>query len=93
MAKIVISCPYQRSLAPMTSINISLPDTMRAYVEEQVVQGGYETMSEYFRDLVRQDRRRKAKEKLEAMLLEGLNSGDGVEVTPEFWQQIRVREQ
>lgn len=78
----------------MTSINISLPDTMRAYVEEQVAQGSYSSVSEYFRELVRQDQKQRAKERLETMLLEGLNSGDATEMTTQDWEDIRqaVRE-
>ena len=41
----------------MKSMNISLPDTMRDYIEEQVAQGGYSSVSEYFRELVRQDQK------------------------------------
>jgi antitoxin ParD1/3/4 len=76
------------------SINISLPDTMRAYIEEQVAQGGYSSVSEYFRELVRQDQKQRAKERLETMLLEGLNSGDATEMTTQDWEDIRqaVRE-
>ncbi len=48
---------------------------MRAYVEEQVANGGYSTLSEYFRELVRQEQKRKAQERLEALLVEGLESG------------------
>jgi antitoxin ParD1/3/4 len=76
------------------SINISLPDTMRTYIEEQVAQGGYSSVSEYFRELVRQDQKQRAKERLETMLLEGLNSGDATEMTVQDWEDIRqvVRE-
>ncbi|HLO50462.1 MAG TPA: hypothetical protein VK211_18745 [Kamptonema sp.] len=42
----------------MTSINISLPDSMRTYIEEQVAQGVYSTVSEYFCELIRQDQKR-----------------------------------
>ncbi|MCC5636398.1 type II toxin-antitoxin system ParD family antitoxin [Nostoc sp. CHAB 5844] len=73
----------------MKSINISLPDAMRAYVEEQVAQGGYSSVSEYFRELVRQDQKQRAKERLETMLLEGLNSGDATEMTAQEWEDIR----
>ncbi|WP_445638040.1 Putative addiction module antidote protein, CopG/Arc/MetJ family [Nostoc sp. DSM 114161] len=73
----------------MKSINISLPDTMRAYIEEQVAQGGYSSVSEYFRELVRQDQKQRAKERLETMLLEGLNSGDATEMTVKDWEDIR----
>ncbi|MDJ0733368.1 MAG: type II toxin-antitoxin system ParD family antitoxin [Nostocaceae cyanobacterium] len=73
----------------MKSINISLPDGMRAYVEEQVAHGGYSTISEYFRELVRQDQKRKAKERLENLLLEGLNSGNATPLTEQDWDDIR----
>lgn len=67
---------------------------MRAYVEQQVASGGYSSASEYFRELVRQDQKRKANERLEAMLLEGLNSGTVTEMTVQDWDDIRqaVRE-
>ncbi|GET39772.1 ribbon-helix-helix domain-containing protein [Microseira wollei] len=70
-------------------IQISLPDQIRTYVEEQLTVGGYSSVSEYFLHLVRQDQRRRSQEKLETLLLEGLNSESSKEVTPEFWQQLR----
>ncbi|RCJ23077.1 transcriptional regulator [Nostoc sp. ATCC 43529] len=73
----------------MKSINISLPDTILAYVEQQVAEGGYSSVSEYFRELVRQDQKQKSKERLETMLLEGLNSGDTTEMTVQDWEDIR----
>ncbi|MEH2228310.1 MAG: type II toxin-antitoxin system ParD family antitoxin [Nostoc sp.] len=73
----------------MKSINISLPDTMRTYIEKQVAQGGYSSVSEYFRELVRQDQKQRAKERLETMLLEGLNSGNATEMTVQDWEDIR----
>ncbi|MEG3924004.1 type II toxin-antitoxin system ParD family antitoxin [Microcoleus sp. D3_18a_C4] len=69
-------------------MNISLPDSMRTYIEEQVAQGGYSTASEYFRELIRQDQKRKASERLEAMLLEGLESGNPTAMTEEDWMEI-----
>ena len=73
----------------MKSINISLPDTMRDYIEKQVADGGYSTISEYFRELVRQDQKRRDKERLETLLLEGLNSGNATPLTEEDWDDIR----
>jgi len=72
----------------MKSMNISLPDTMRAYVEELVAQGGYSSVSEYFRELVRQDQKHRANEQLQTMLLEGLNSGEATEMTVQDWEDI-----
>ncbi|MBO1058917.1 MAG: type II toxin-antitoxin system ParD family antitoxin [Dolichospermum sp. JUN01] len=78
----------------MKSMNISLPDTMRDYIEEQVAQGGYSSVSEYFRELVRKDQKLRANERLQSMLLEGLNSGNATEMTAQDWEDIRqaVRE-
>lgn len=73
----------------MTSINISLPDSMKAYIEEQVDKGGYSTVSEYFRELIRQDQKRKAAERLETMLLEGIDSGSSTPMTQKDWEDIR----
>ena len=56
----------------MQTMNISLPDPMKQYVEEQVTAGDYSSASEYMRELVRADQRRNTKEQLERTLLESL---------------------
>jgi len=74
----------------MTTMNISLPDEMRSFVEEQVAQGGYSTASEYFRSLVREAQEKKAaRERIESLLLEGLGSGESSPMTPEDWEAVR----
>ena len=72
-----------------TSMNISLPETMKEFVDEQVQSGGYGSASEYIRELVRRDQKERTEARLEALLLEGLNSGDAVPITPEFWGKLR----
>ena len=44
---------------PMTSLNISLPEALKAYVEGQVASGDWGTPSEYVRELIRQDKERR----------------------------------
>jgi antitoxin ParD1/3/4 len=44
---------------PMTSLNISLPEVLKAYVEGQVASGDWGTPSEYVRELIRQDKERR----------------------------------
>jgi antitoxin ParD1/3/4 len=73
----------------MTTLNISLPDSMRAFIEEQTKCGGYSTASEYLRTLIREDQKRKAEERLDALLLDGLKSGEVKKLTPEDWQEVR----
>ena len=58
----------------MQTMNISLPDQLKEFVDEQVGSGRYSSVSEYVRDLIRDDEKRKAQEKLEAMLMEGIQS-------------------
>lgn len=43
----------------MTSLNISLPETLKEYVEGQVASGDWGTPSEFIRELIRQDKERR----------------------------------
>jgi antitoxin ParD1/3/4 len=54
----------------MATLNISMPDEMRAFIEARVSTGEYQSASDYLRDLIRHDR-----EKTELLLVEGLESG------------------
>jgi len=72
----------------MTSMNISLPQDLREYIEQQT-QAGYSTPSEYVRELIRGDQRRRAKERLDVLLLEGLGSGEPLPATPAFWDELK----
>lgn len=74
----------------MTTLNISLPESMRAFINEQVAKGGYSTASEYISHLIRQDQKRAEQMKFEVMLLEGLDSGEPIEVTDEWWKNKRT---
>jgi antitoxin ParD1/3/4 len=73
----------------MTTVNISLPDSMRDFINEQVEKGGYSTTSEYIRHLIRQDLEKVQQSRIEKLLLEGLDSGEGIEITDEWWEQKR----
>lgn len=73
----------------MAALNISLPKSMKDYVEAQVREGGYSTPSEYVRALLREDQKRKARQMLETLLLEGVNSGQPIELTAEYWNRKR----
>ena len=73
----------------MPTMNISLPDQLKEFVDEQVGSGRYSSVSEYVRDLIRDDEKRKTQEKLEALLLEGIQSGEPTEMSREDWSDIR----
>jgi antitoxin ParD1/3/4 len=73
----------------MASFNVSLPKMLREYVEGQVDEGGYSTPSEYVRFLIREDQKRRVAEKIEALLLEGIASGEPIEVNDAYWEKRR----
>jgi len=76
----------------MSTMNISLSDALRRWVDDRVASGDYSTASEYVRELIRKDRaaeRERIRAKYEALIMEGLESGEGIEVTPEFWEELR----
>ena len=75
----------------MTTLNISLPDPMKAFIEAQVQTGAYASASDYVRALVREAQKRQAHEELETKLLAALDSHDFAEVTPAMFDGIRAR--
>ncbi|MEH1913840.1 ribbon-helix-helix domain-containing protein [Nostoc sp.] len=74
----------------MSNINISLPGSMKVFIEEQVAEGGYSSVSEYLQELIVQHQKRKMQEKIEELLIAGLESGETIEVNDEWWQQKRT---
>jgi antitoxin ParD1/3/4 len=73
----------------MQSMNISLPEPLKEFVDGQIASGRYSSASEYVRELIRDDEKRKAEERLESLLLEGL-SGDESKLTRKDFADIRA---
>jgi antitoxin ParD1/3/4 len=73
----------------MTTLNISLPETMRAFVEKEVAAGSYSTVSEYIRALIRAAQDQTAREEVEKKLLEALGE-EAREMGPQDWEQLRA---
>ena len=74
----------------MTTMNISLPDTLKTFVDGQVLGGGYSTSSEYVRDLIRKDQERLAGQQLAALIAEGIESGEPIPVDAGYWERKRT---
>jgi antitoxin ParD1/3/4 len=62
---------------------------MKAWIDKQIAQGGYGTVSEYFRQLLREEQKRQLREEIDAKLLAALDSGQPIPATPEFWDERR----
>jgi antitoxin ParD1/3/4 len=58
----------------MTTVTISLPDSLKAFIDSQLATKGYGNVSEYFRTLLREAQAKEEEARLEALLLEGLAS-------------------
>ena len=74
----------------MSTMNISLPESLKSFVDEQVAARGYSTSSEYVRELIRKDQDRSA---LRNLLLEGAASGPGKAIGPAYFDKLRKRAQ
>jgi antitoxin ParD1/3/4 len=72
----------------MTTINISLPEDLKAFIDAQVAARGYGSASEYVRELIRRER---DLQRLQALLLEGPASGPGVPIDREWFDAWRAR--
>jgi antitoxin ParD1/3/4 len=72
----------------MTTMNVSLPDELKLYVDEQVGGGTYGSTSEYVRDLIRRDRER---QRLRSALLEGASSAPGPIADAAYFASVRDR--
>lgn len=66
------------------TMNISLPESLKSFVDERVKSRGYGSHSEYMRDLVRKDELEAAKDKMRSLLMEGLNSPPG-----RSWDEVK----
>lgn len=75
----------------MISVSFLLPQSIKDYIDEQVSRLGYDTPSDYVSDLVREAKEREAEERLEKLLLEGLDSGPATPMTVEDWEEIKQR--
>ncbi|MEM6614522.1 MAG: type II toxin-antitoxin system ParD family antitoxin [Cyanobacteria bacterium P01_C01_bin.72] len=72
-------------------LNISLPDQIQSFVEEQAKAAGFSSTDDYVYQLVLQEQTRLAQQdQVEALLVEGLDSGEPIEVTDGWWEQKRM---
>mgnify|MGYP001443726877 CR=1 FL=1 len=71
----------------MPTVNISLPESLKTFVDEQVATRGYASVSEYFRDVLRIERDRLH---LRELLLEGAHSGEGDRADDDYFKALRA---
>ena len=70
----------------MSTMNISLPETLKSFVDDQVGQRGYGSGGEYVRDLIRKDQDR---QQLRSMLLAGAHSEPAPPADAAYFERLR----
>lgn len=74
----------------MVSLNILLPQSIKEFIDQQIARLGLDTPSDYVYELVREAQERLSEERIEQLLLEAIDSGEPIEVTPEYWEKKRA---
>ena len=72
-----------------TTLHISLPEPLVESAKARTEDEKFGNMSDYVRSLIREDLRRMEEQKLEQMLLEGIQSGRGIEIGSKEWKEFR----
>lgn len=72
----------------MTTMNISLPDELKRFVDDQVTTRGFGTSSEYVRDLLRREQDR---QHLRQLVLDGIASGRGRMADASYFESLREK--
>jgi len=72
----------------MTTVTISLPESLKEFIEVEVQTKGYGNVSEYVRGLLRAEQAKEADARLEALLLGGL--AEDIALTPDFWRELKA---
>jgi antitoxin ParD1/3/4 len=73
---------------------IALPESLKSWVDEQATLEGYATPAEYVQQILRKEqlaKNQRLRDQIDQKLLEGLDSGESIEVTPEFWEARRQK--
>ena len=72
----------------MSTMNISLPETLKSFVDDQVNARGYSTSSEYVRELIRKDQDR---QRLRSLVLEEATSPSAATADADYFDRLRGR--
>ena len=72
-------------------LNISLPNQIIDFIERQAISDGFNTPSEYVLNIIVREQERLGQQQwVESLLIEGLDSGESVEVTDDWWHSKRA---
>lgn len=73
----------------MTQITVELPDELAIQIQLQIAEGEFSNLGEYVVYLLQQEQSQPRSTELEKMFLAGLDSGELIEITDQWWEQKR----
>ena len=73
----------------MTRITVELPDELAIQIQSQIAQGEFSNLGEYVVYLLQKEQSQLRSTQLEKMFLAGLDSGEVIEITDQWWEQKR----
>ena len=71
----------------MNTLTVTLPKGLKDFIKRQAVAGGFTSVEDYIRTLVADEQKRKARERLEGLVLEGARSGKPLVADSRYWEQ------
>jgi antitoxin ParD1/3/4 len=73
----------------MENFTLDCSDSIKEFVQQEIASGACSSLTEVVEKLVHDEKKRRAREKVEALLDKAIASGEPSEVTPQDWQDIR----
>ena len=80
-----------KEINAMETLNVDLPESMRQFVHARVSELGFGGASEYVRELIQADQRREAEDRIDSLLIQGLEFGDPIPVKNDYWARRKRR--
>ena len=74
----------------MTTVTVSMPESLKEFLDHEVETKGYGNVSEYVRGLLREAQARDADARLQTLLLEGLGGGKDIVINEGFWKELKA---
>ncbi len=74
----------------MTTVTVSMPDSLKEFLDHEVETKGYGNVSEYIRSLLREAQTKAADVRLASLLLEGLADTEDIALTAGFWRELKA---
>ncbi len=71
-----------------TTMNISLPESLREYVRRRVAEGGFANASDFVRSLIREDFERQERDELKLRLARSIQQAEPAEATEAYWREL-----